>query len=192
VLATLEKCEKLVASWCKVVEDVVAASQQLRTEADNVGPHAELEHWKSRTATFNGLLEQMTCKATTSVIGVLNAGKSKVLERWRSVDVQVCLRACVLACSGSLTSTTSSSSSSPPLSLMPMPMPMTMPFIPYTTTSAIIIIIIITITTTIIIITIISADSTIIMNTAADPITTPIQPPPLRPPLAQPRPSLRR
>jgi hypothetical protein len=189
VLATLEKCEKLVTSWCKVVEDVVAASQQLRTEADNVGPHAELEHWKSRTATFNGLLEQMTCKATTSVIGVLNAGKSKVLERWRSVDVQVCLRACVLAClracvlacSGSLTSTTSSSSS-PPLPLMPMPTPMTMPITTYTTTDAIIIIITM----------ISSADSTIIMNTAADPITTPIQPPPLPPPLARPRPSLRR
>ena len=31
----------------------------MRKEADNVGPKAELDHWKKRMAKFNSLLDQI-------------------------------------------------------------------------------------------------------------------------------------
>lgn len=87
--ANLEKFERMVAVWCDQVEEVLAISQTIRSESDNVGPHAELDHWKQRTATFNGLLEQMSSKQTLHAIGVLTAGKARSLERWRAVDIHV-------------------------------------------------------------------------------------------------------
>ena len=50
---TTEKLETLLGHWCKQIETVLAESEQIRREADDVGPSAELEHWKKRMATFN-------------------------------------------------------------------------------------------------------------------------------------------
>ncbi|KAJ7385896.1 hypothetical protein OS493_013932 [Desmophyllum pertusum] len=49
----VDKLEGLVAQWSKVIEQVLAESEQMRKEADDIGPTAELEHWKERMAKFN-------------------------------------------------------------------------------------------------------------------------------------------
>jgi dynein heavy chain len=66
---------------------VLAESEQMRREADNIGPRAELEHWKKRTAKFSFLLDQIRSSKVKAVLGVLLASKSKLLNvsivNWR-------------------------------------------------------------------------------------------------------------
>ena len=52
----------------------------MRREADNVGPKAELEHWKKRMAKFNSLLDQIKGPDCKAVIGILVAAKSKLIK----------------------------------------------------------------------------------------------------------------
>jgi dynein heavy chain len=56
----LKIIEDLVSSvWCKQMEQVLAESEQMRKEADDTGPIAELEHWRNLSARFNFLIEQI-------------------------------------------------------------------------------------------------------------------------------------
>lgn len=52
----------------------------MRKEADDVGPKAELDHWKKRMAKFNSLLDQIKGTECKAVVGVLHAAKSKLLK----------------------------------------------------------------------------------------------------------------
>ena len=52
----------------------------MRKEADDVGPKAELDHWKKRMAKFNSLLDQVKGPECKAVVGVLHAAKSKLLK----------------------------------------------------------------------------------------------------------------
>ena len=54
--------------------------EQIRKEADDTGPLAELEHWRRRTAKFNAILEQIKGPAVRLVLNVLHVVKSKVLQ----------------------------------------------------------------------------------------------------------------
>lgn len=49
----MEKLENLLQTWSKQIEQVLAESEQMRREADDIGPTAELAYWKSRMAKFN-------------------------------------------------------------------------------------------------------------------------------------------
>lgn len=49
----MEKLEEILAMWAKQIEQVLTESEQMRREADDIGPSAELTYWKSRMAKFN-------------------------------------------------------------------------------------------------------------------------------------------
>ena len=49
----MEKIETLIQTWSKQIEQVLAESEQMRREADDIGPTAELAYWKSRMTKFN-------------------------------------------------------------------------------------------------------------------------------------------
>lgn len=59
---------------------VLAENNQLRKEADDLGPRAELEHWKKRLSKFNYLLDQLKSPDVKAVLAVLAAAKSKLLK----------------------------------------------------------------------------------------------------------------
>lgn len=59
---------------------ILAENNQLRKEADDVGPRAELEHWKKRLSKFNHLLDQLKSPDAKAVLAVLAAAKSKLLK----------------------------------------------------------------------------------------------------------------
>ncbi|XP_021362874.1 dynein heavy chain 5, axonemal-like isoform X1 [Mizuhopecten yessoensis] len=85
----LEKFEGLLLTWSKQIEQVLAESEQMRREADDIGPTAELAYWKSRMAKFNNLLEQMKSQRVKATIGVLQVAKSKSLRRWKELDCRI-------------------------------------------------------------------------------------------------------
>ncbi|XP_030831333.1 dynein heavy chain 5, axonemal isoform X2 [Strongylocentrotus purpuratus] len=86
----LEKVEEIMAVWIKQIEQVLAESEQMRKEADNIGPRAELDHWKKRMSRFNYLLEQIKGPEVKAVLGVLQAAKSRTLkQKWMELDRRI-------------------------------------------------------------------------------------------------------
>ena len=77
VVEAAEKCTQL---WCREIEQTLTQSEQMRKEADDVGPRAELEHWKKRMAKFDSLTTSVKTRQCRAVINVLVAAKSKVLQ----------------------------------------------------------------------------------------------------------------
>ncbi|MEJ1275821.1 hypothetical protein NN561_006720 [Cricetulus griseus] len=69
---TVEKVECCMKVWIKQTEQILAENNQLRKEADDVGPRAELEHWKKRLSKFNYLLDQL-----------------KSPQVWRETDIRI-------------------------------------------------------------------------------------------------------
>lgn len=63
-----------------IVHKVLAESDQLRKEADDLGPRAELDHWKKRMSRFNYLLDQLKSPNVKAVLGVLMIAKSKLIK----------------------------------------------------------------------------------------------------------------
>uniref|UniRef100_A0AAR2JKW7 AAA+ ATPase domain-containing protein n=1 Tax=Pygocentrus nattereri TaxID=42514 RepID=A0AAR2JKW7_PYGNA len=75
--------------WYLLNVSVLAESDQLRKEADDLGPRAELDHWKKRMSRFNYLLDQLKCPDVKAVLGVLMIAKSKLIKAWRELDIRI-------------------------------------------------------------------------------------------------------
>nr|XP_060489937.1 dynein axonemal heavy chain 5 [Panthera onca] len=86
---TLEKIEACMRVWIKQTEQVLAENNQLRKEADDLGPRAELEHWKKRLSKFNYLLDQLKGPDVKAVLAMLAAARSKLLKTWRELDIRI-------------------------------------------------------------------------------------------------------
>lgn len=52
----MERLEGVASVWTNQMTQVLTESEQMRKEADDVGPSAELEHWKRRMVKFDRLL----------------------------------------------------------------------------------------------------------------------------------------
>ncbi|XP_062925653.1 dynein axonemal heavy chain 5 [Mobula hypostoma] len=85
----LEKIESCIKVWIKQTEQVLAEGEQLRKEADDLGPRAELDHWRKRMSKFNYLLDQLKGQNVKAVLGVLTTAKSKFLKTWRDLDTRI-------------------------------------------------------------------------------------------------------
>ncbi|XP_054020248.1 dynein axonemal heavy chain 5 [Dryobates pubescens] len=85
----LERIEVCMKGWTKQIEQVLAENDQLRKEADDLGPRAELDYWKKRLSKFNYLTDQLKSPDVKAVLGVLTAAKSKLLKNWRALDIRI-------------------------------------------------------------------------------------------------------
>ncbi|XP_060585698.1 dynein axonemal heavy chain 5-like, partial [Ruditapes philippinarum] len=85
----LEGIEACMCVWIKQIEQVLAESEQMRKEADDIGPRAELDHWKKRMSKFNYLLDQIKGSEVKAVLGVLHAAKSKLIKTWQELDRRI-------------------------------------------------------------------------------------------------------
>ncbi|NXN99460.1 DYH5 protein, partial [Rhinopomastus cyanomelas] len=81
-----EKLEEVIMIWIKQIRRVLVKSDQMRREADDVGPSAELEHWKMRMSMFNSLLEEIKSSRVKKIISILQAARSKTLRQWKELD----------------------------------------------------------------------------------------------------------
>lgn len=76
----VEAAEKCTQGWCREIEQILAWSEQMRKEADDVGPRAELLYWKKRMAKFDSLISSIKSPQCRVVINILVVSKSKVLK----------------------------------------------------------------------------------------------------------------
>ncbi|NXF09291.1 DYH5 protein, partial [Smithornis capensis] len=88
-----EKLEEVVRIWTKQIRQVLIESEQIRREADDVGPSAELEHWKRRMSAFNSLLDEIKSSRVKKIISILQAAGSKTLNQWKEVDASITVAA---------------------------------------------------------------------------------------------------
>ncbi|NXM41147.1 DYH5 protein, partial [Gymnorhina tibicen] len=88
-----EKLEEVVMIWTKQIRQVLVESEQIRREADDVGPSAELEHWKSRMSSFNSLLDEIKSSRVKKIISILQAARSKTLKQWKELDRRITIAA---------------------------------------------------------------------------------------------------
>uniref|UniRef100_A0A8C6L065 Dynein axonemal heavy chain 5 n=2 Tax=Nothobranchius TaxID=28779 RepID=A0A8C6L065_NOTFU len=88
-LETTERMEACMKVWIKQIEKVLADSDQLRTEADDLGPRAELDHWKKQMSRFSYLLDQLKSPDVRAVLGVLLMAKSKLIKSWKELDTRI-------------------------------------------------------------------------------------------------------
>ncbi|XP_072317021.1 dynein axonemal heavy chain 5 [Eucyclogobius newberryi] len=86
---TTDKIEACMKVWIKQIELVLTESDQLRKEADDLGPRAELDYWKRRMSRFNYLLEQLKSPDVRAALGVLLLAKSKLIKTWRELDIRI-------------------------------------------------------------------------------------------------------
>ena len=62
----------------------------MRKEADDIGPNAEIAHWKARMIKFNSITDQLKSPQCQKVVGILTAIKSKtLLKTWKDLDNRV-------------------------------------------------------------------------------------------------------
>ena len=76
----VEAAEEHTLIWCKEIHQILTQSEQMRRESDDVGPRAELEHWKKRMAKFDSLTTSIKTPQCRAIINILVAAKSKVLQ----------------------------------------------------------------------------------------------------------------
>ncbi|NXG76471.1 DYH5 protein, partial [Baryphthengus martii] len=89
----IEKLEKVVIIWIKQIRQVLVESEQIRREADDLGPSAELEHWKTRMSSFNSLLDEVKSSRVKKIISILQAARSKTLKQWKELDGNITIAA---------------------------------------------------------------------------------------------------
>ncbi|NXK91165.1 DYH5 protein, partial [Formicarius rufipectus] len=68
---------------------VLAENNQVRKETDDLGPRAELDYWKKKLSKFSYLMEQLKSPDVKATLGVLSAAKSKLLKKWRALDIHI-------------------------------------------------------------------------------------------------------
>ncbi|NXX20484.1 DYH5 protein, partial [Podargus strigoides] len=68
---------------------ILAENDQLRKEADDLGPRAELDYWKKKLSKFSYLTDHLKSPDVKAVLGVLTAAKSKLLKSWQVLDIRI-------------------------------------------------------------------------------------------------------
>ncbi|CAF1610032.1 unnamed protein product, partial [Adineta ricciae] len=85
----LASVEETMKTWIKQMEKVLAESEQIRREADNIGPRAELDYWKKRMTKFNFLLYQIKGQDVKAVLTILQTARSKLIQQWKILDGKI-------------------------------------------------------------------------------------------------------
>ncbi|CAH0727356.1 unnamed protein product, partial [Brenthis ino] len=85
----LEEICSFVKQWVKQIMMVLVQSQQLRREPSNIGPLAELDHWRRQLTSFTSIIEHIKSDPCQMYIHTLIRAKSKLLKKWRLIDNQV-------------------------------------------------------------------------------------------------------
>ncbi|XP_063775387.1 uncharacterized protein LOC134910927 [Pseudophryne corroboree] len=85
----VSESEALVSHWIKTIDQVLKEAVDERVLDITTTPMTELERWHQRQKILGLITEQLRGKECKSVIGVLIYAKSRLLKRWKAVDISI-------------------------------------------------------------------------------------------------------
>ncbi|CAF4708478.1 unnamed protein product [Rotaria sp. Silwood2] len=85
----IRNCEPLVLSWISTIENVLQDIFGEDSMHPSLGPLSEIDRWTRKQRLINNLLEQLKSKECKAVIGALITSKSKVIRKWKAIDVSI-------------------------------------------------------------------------------------------------------
>ncbi|XP_069830783.1 uncharacterized protein [Dendropsophus ebraccatus] len=86
---TLSENETLVSDWIKTIDQILIEAIDERVVDITTTPLTELERWHHRQKILGLITEQLRGKECKSVIGVIISSKSRLLKRWKAVDISI-------------------------------------------------------------------------------------------------------
>ncbi|KAG8444848.1 hypothetical protein GDO86_009850 [Hymenochirus boettgeri] len=81
--------EALVSEWIRTIEQIIMEAGEERVLDITSTPLIELEHWHQRQKILGLLTEQLRGKDYKNVIGLLISSKSRLLKKWKAVDISI-------------------------------------------------------------------------------------------------------
>ncbi|XP_031757885.1 dynein gamma chain, flagellar outer arm isoform X2 [Xenopus tropicalis] len=85
----LNENEALVFDWIKTIEQILMEAVDERVLDIASTPLTELEHWHQRQRILELLTEQLRGKEYKNAIGLLISSKSRLLKKWKAVDISI-------------------------------------------------------------------------------------------------------
>ena len=82
-----EHFNSVLEGWCTSVEESLNSEEG--TGSDDAGPLTELEFWRGRQSTFNGLTEQLKSRECKLVLVAAGQSRANALKKWRTLDNQI-------------------------------------------------------------------------------------------------------
>ena len=79
---------EVLDSWCGSVEAALMTETNAAQHTE-AGPLSELEFWRGRMSTFNGLTEQLKSRDCRIVLAACSHTRSRCLKKWRLLDNQI-------------------------------------------------------------------------------------------------------
>ncbi|XP_068137634.1 dynein axonemal heavy chain 5-like isoform X2 [Hyperolius riggenbachi] len=86
---TVSESEALLSEWMKSIEQILMEAVDERVLDITTTPLTELQRWHQRQKMLGLITEQLKGKECKSVIGVIIAAKSRLLKRWKAVDISI-------------------------------------------------------------------------------------------------------
>ncbi|KAM4694307.1 uncharacterized protein O3C94_004765 [Discoglossus pictus] len=81
--------ETLVAEWIKTIDQILIEAVDERVLDITTTPLTELERWHRRQKLLGLITEQLRGKECKTVIGLLISAKSRLLKKWKAVDISI-------------------------------------------------------------------------------------------------------
>ncbi|KAJ1151041.1 hypothetical protein NDU88_003828 [Pleurodeles waltl] len=81
--------EALVLDWIKTIDQILMEAVDERVLDITTTPLTELDRWHRRHKILGSITEQLRGKECKTVIGLLISAKSRLLKKWKSVDISI-------------------------------------------------------------------------------------------------------
>ncbi|XP_073531710.1 dynein axonemal heavy chain 5-like [Phyllobates terribilis] len=81
--------ETLISEWIKTIDQVLMEAVDERVLDITTSPLTELDRWHHRQKILGLIIEQLRGKECKSVIGIMISTKSRLLKRWKAVDISI-------------------------------------------------------------------------------------------------------
>ncbi|KAM8953036.1 dynein axonemal heavy chain 5-like [Pelodytes ibericus] len=85
----VEENETLVSEWIKTIDHILMETGDERVRDITTSPLTELERWHRRQKIWGVITEQLRGKECKTVIGLLISAKSRLLKKWKVVDISI-------------------------------------------------------------------------------------------------------
>ncbi|XP_077973667.1 uncharacterized protein LOC120348568 isoform X2 [Styela clava] len=85
--AVIREYESVVQDWMQTIDGVLSEGNDERLLDVHSGPLTEVDRWHRRQRVLATIMEQLKTKECKNVIGVLIQAKSKLLKKWKAMDL---------------------------------------------------------------------------------------------------------